>query len=320
MTKMHPKEKAALLVSLMGENLPKEVLSSLSKEELNKLMEAVNSLPKTSKTEERNLLKDFSSTISKEEPTTRKNPIYSFEKPKSEKFYSSNPPKTSPLVELKKKQKEDLELIIKDEKSRTIALVMCFADPDAASKVIEDFPEKIREEIIHEIQGIDFFSESIRSELESFLYFKYDLIESRAVLSKVKNRNGKTVADLLSRINPHLSFKLFSSIKEKNPEFARRINEHYYTIQDLLYIGRTSLSSFLAEFHPIVLACALKGVETKLKDKILDRCEPWLSKKVKIEIDSMGPISLAEIEESQKAIIESLNRSIETGKIKLWKV
>ena len=46
----------------------------------------------------------------------------------------------------------------------------------------------------------------------------------------------------------------------------------------------------------------------------------WFVDKLNIEIDSMGPISLAEIEEAQKAIIETLNKSIDSGKIKLWKV
>ena len=83
------------------------------------------------------------------------------------------------INELKNKSKEELELIVKDEDSKTIAKVMCFSNPDAASKIIEDFPEKIRENIIKEIQIIDYYSEVMRAELESFLFFKYDLIESR---------------------------------------------------------------------------------------------------------------------------------------------
>jgi flagellar motor switch protein FliG len=313
------KEKAAVLFSMIGEHLPKEVLSGLSNEELEKLMGAMASLPKTSKMEERNILNSFNQTISGEKPKKR-SPLYIVEKSKNEQKFPSHSPRTSPLHELKNKSREDLELIVKDEDPKTIAMVMCFAHPDAASKIIEDFPEKIRENIIKEIQKIDFYSEVMHSELESFLFFKYDLIESRTIVTKVKNRSGKTVADLLTRINPHISFKLFSSIKERDPEFAESINEHYYTIKDLMYIGRTSLSGFLAEFHPIVLACAFKGVETELKVKLLERCEPWLSKQINLEIDSMGPISLAEIEEAQKAIIESLNQSIDSGKIKLWKV
>ena len=31
-------------------------------------------------------------------------------------------------------------------------------------------------------------------------------------------------------------------------------------------------------------------LETAVKDKLLERCEPWLSKQVSLEMDSMGPI------------------------------
>ena len=83
---------------------------------------------------------------------------------------------------------------------------------------------------------------------------------------------------------------------------------------------RSSLTEFLAKVHPIVIASSFKGVETAVKDKLLERCEPWLSKQVSLEMDSMGPISLAEIEEAQTAIITLLNECIDKGTIKLWKV
>ena len=110
-----------------------------------------------------------------------------------------------------------------------------------------------------------------------------------------------------------------SKIEEKNPQFAEYINEHYYTFHDLLHISRSALSKFFSTFHPIVLACALKGVENSTKEKLLERCEPWLSKSIILEMDSMGPISLAEIEEAQKGIIEQLHQLIDSGEIKLWK-
>lgn len=318
---MDRKDKAVLLFSLIGDHLPKDVLEKFSREELEKLMQGMNSLKKRNISEERKVLSDLQTSVQKVETGTKyRNNLFSKEKPYNEESYSTSHSKGSPLSELKKKKKDDLELIVKDEQPRTIAMVMSFADPDEVSTLIEDFPEKVREQIIDEIQKIDFYSEKVRSELESFLSFKYDLIESRMIVSKVKNRSSKTVAEILSRISPNVSFKLFSNLKERNPEFAETINEHFYTIQDLLYVGRTSLSKFLSQFHPIVLACAFKGVETELKDKILERCEPWIAKQINLEMDSMGPVSLAEIEESQKALIEGLNQAVDSGKIKLWKV
>lgn len=317
---MNSKEKAVILFSLIGEHLPREVLEKFSKEELEKLLEGMHSLKGRNIALERKVLKDLQKTIDTPEQTTSQSKIFTQQVSANEQKFSTKLSKGSPIAELRTKKKEELELIIKDEKPRTIALVMCFANPNEASTIIEDFPDHIREQIIDEIQKIDFYSERIRTELESFLAFKYDLIESKMIVSKVKNRSGKTVAEILSRISPNVSFKLLSSLKEKNPQFAETVTEHFYTISDLLYIGRTSLTKFLSQFHPIILACAFKGIETELKDKILERCEPWIGKQIQLEIDSMGPVSLAEIEESQKALIEGLNQAVESGKIKLWKV
>ncbi|MDX1960607.1 MAG: FliG C-terminal domain-containing protein [Leptospiraceae bacterium] len=313
-------EKAAILFNLIGEHIPKEVLEKLSTEELEKLMKKMSGLKKPTLNEERKVLNSFNEELGQSISKPKKRQT-DFSKPKVEEWkLTSNTSKSFPIQELKKKKKEELELILGDETPRTIAMVMCFADPDEASQLVEDYPQKIREQIFEEIQKVDFYSEALRSELESFLFFKYDLIESREIVSKVRNRSGKKVAEILSRISPNLSKKLFSEIKEKNPKFASSIDEHFYTIHDLMFIGRTSLTNFLTSFHPIVLACAFKGIENDTREKLMERCDPWLSKQIRIEMDSMGPISLAEIEEAQKAIIETLNRSVETGKIKLWKV
>ncbi|HNI26587.1 MAG TPA: FliG C-terminal domain-containing protein [Leptospiraceae bacterium] len=295
--------------------MPKEVLDKLDSKELQKLMEGLEDVKNPSLNEERQVLSTLDGLSS-----AKKNRSGYSDKKGTEKKYSTRLDYSSPLDSLKKKKRDELELIIRDEPERMIAMVMCFADPDEASHLIEDFPVSMRDKIIEEIRKVDFYSESLRAELESFLFFKYDLIESRMIVSKVTNRSGKKVAEILSRISPNLSSRMFSNIKEKDPGFAKSIDEYFYTFQDLLYIGRTSLTNFLAGFHPIVLACAMKGIDASLCEKIFERCEPWLVKQIKLELDSMGPTSLAEIEESQKAIIENLNRDIETGKVKLWKV
>jgi flagellar motor switch protein FliG len=312
--------RAAILYSLIGEHLPKEVLAELSQEELEKLFQKVTGMKKPTVGEEKSVLSKFAETFSRfrGNSNTALNAKISKEIEKLIQETANN--KVSPLIELKEKKRAELALIVNEEETRIIALVMSFANPDEASSLIEDFPEKKREEIIYEIHKIDFHSETVRNELERFLNFKFELIKNNQTVSKVKNRGSKITAEILSRISPHVSFRLFSKIKKKNPLFAENINEHYYTIEDLQYASRSSLTDFLAKVHPIVIASSFKGVETAVKDKLLERCEPWLSKQISLEMDSMGPISLAEIEEAQTAIITLLNESVDKGTIKLWKV
>jgi flagellar motor switch protein FliG len=305
--------KAAVLYSLIGNHIPDSVLTKLSKEELEALSSKIESMKKSSTQEEKNVLSDFAKGLSFARPSQAiQNQINSL---------ILEGMKNKDLVEeLKLMTKSELELIVKDEDAKVIAIIMCFSNPDEASKLIENYPDRIREEIIDEIHKIDFHSETIKDDLERFLKFKSEIIESNTSLSKVKSRGSKKAAEILSRISPNVSSKLFSGLRKINPLFAEKINEHFYTIQDLQFATRTSLSDFFKKLHPIIIASSLKGIETLIKDKLLERAEPWLAKQISLEMDSMGPISLAEIEESQKAVVTLLNESVENGTIKLWKV
>jgi flagellar motor switch protein FliG len=309
--------KAAVLYSLIGDFIPNSVLTKLSKEELQKLSKKVESLKKTSTDEEKKVLTEFARGFNKTKSPLNQKIQSEIQKILNESIEND---KVSLVESLKFKSRKELSQIVMDEEPRIIALIMCHSNPDEASKLIEDFPVRIQEEIIHEIEKIDFHSEKVVSDLERFLNFKQELIKSNIPLSKVKSRGSKKAAEILTRISPNISSKLFSGIKKLNPLFAEKIDQHFYKLEDLQFANRTSISEFFSEIHPIVIASSLKGIETSLKDKLLEKAEPWLAKQISLEMDSMGPISLAEIEEAQTAVITKLNESIETGKIKLWKV
>lgn len=318
--------RAAILYNLIGEHLPAEVFSRLNKRELEKLMNKLSTLKSPSSGEEKDVLYSFTQALKNQFPKNSQklqqdSSVHLGESlaKEIEKLLAEAQKNENVVQDLKYKTRDELDKIIKDESPRTVALVLCFANPDEASKLLEDFHEKVREDIINEIHKIDFHSEIVRNELERFLNFKQELIRSNLLVSKIKNRGGRKAAEILIRLSPNISYKLLSKIQEKNPQFAEYINEHFYTFNDLLHIGRSTLSKFFSTFHPIVLACALKGVENSTKEKLLERCEPWLSKSIILEMDSMGPISLAEIEEAQKGIIEQLHQFIDSGDIKLWK-
>jgi flagellar motor switch protein FliG len=309
---------AAILYSLIGDHLPQEAVKSLGAKEIQKLMDGLSSLGSTNTNDEKEVLAKFTGALQKKTSkpsSTRNTQIYNA----IHNLIDEGLVEKSLIQKLKSKKKEELNLLVKDEDPKVVAMVICFADPDEVPSLIEDFPSSFREKILIEINSIDFHSEEIRDELERFLKFKTELIETDSILSKIQNRGGRKAAEILARLSPNLSIKLLSKIKEINPEYAENIKEHFFTFKDFLKIDRVTLSKFLSSFNPIVVAFALKGVEAEISEEILEKCEPWLNKSIHLEMDCMGPITLAEIEEAQKAIIEQLHKSIDTGEIKLWK-
>lgn len=215
---------------------------------------------------------------------------------------------------------EMLRNLTMDESSEVVARILSFSDPETASEVLAEYPENHREDIILALSEIDYHSDRERDQLERFLRFKMELIQKKMPVSKIRSRKAKTAGEILTRLPFLPSQNLIERIQKKSPEYAETIVEHYFRLEDLLHLGRTSLTRFFSEIHPLVLACALKGVETDFRDQVYSNLESWLVKEIKIEWDSLGPVSLAEIEEAQKGILDRLREAMDEGKVKLWRL
>ncbi|MCW7502854.1 FliG C-terminal domain-containing protein [Leptospira paudalimensis] len=223
-------------------------------------------------------------------------------------------------AELPKFSVEMLQNITRDESPEVVARVLSFSDPESASEVLAEYPETHREEIILALAEIDYHSDRERDQLDRFLRFKMELIEKKMPVSKIRSRKAKTAGEILTRLPFLPSQNLIERIQKKSPEYAETIVEHYFRLEDLLHLGRTSLTRFFSEIHPLVIACALKGVETEFRDQVYSNLESWLVKEIKIEWDSLGPVSLAEIEEAQKGVLDRLREAMDEGKVKLWRL
>lgn len=332
--------KATSIYKILGEDLPMEVFNHLSHEEIEKLILKLGNQSKLSKHQEAGLLKEFVDSIKKKNTS----PVFASGMDVS-RSVRRDEPSISPeeeyiLGEIEKLIQEEkniqdlncLEIlenlpaerisrIIVDEPAEIISQVLFFTPNRTASTVISMLPSRIKEDVIIAMGELDFHSQELRDELSRFLSFKLSLTEGNSGngVRKVRARKEKKAAEILNILNPGESKEILAKIQKKRPQFAENIIEHYYGFKDLLLLGRKSLSDFLGGFHPIVVATALKGVEIPLKEEILSSIEPWVAKDIRLECDSLGSVTLGEIEESHRGILDSFREEIEEGRLKLWR-
>ncbi|QCO32784.1 FliG C-terminal domain-containing protein [Leptospira interrogans] len=311
--------RAGSLLRILGEHLPPEVYKHLGPEVTGKLLETFHKTGKPDSKEEREILSSFLNSLSKIQKEESIDPESLNLIRELEALLKEEKEERDLLLELKTKNSEEISKIVSSEKPDMIALVLCFGDPDVAADVLNDFPEMIKEEILIQIHDLDLSSEYEKNRLERFLKFKLEAIALEEKSLPIHNPKGKKAADLLGRLRPGDSQKIFARIREKRPGFAENIMEHFFRMEDLLFLEREPLNRFFSSFHPIVLSCALKGTETEIQSRILEKLEPALSASIRLESDSMGPISLAEMETAQNGILERLREEIEEGSIKFWR-
>ncbi|AYV54661.1 endoflagellar motor switch protein [Leptospira kmetyi] len=311
--------RAGSLLRILGEHLPPEVYRHLGPEATGKLLETFHKTGKPDSKEEREVLSSFLNSLSKLQKEENIDPESMNLIRELEALLREEKEERDLLQELKTKSPVEISRIVSGEKPSMIALVLCFGNPDAAAAVLNDFPEAMKEEILIQIHDLDLSSEYEKNRLERFLKFKLEALALEEKSLPIHNPMGKKAADLLGRLQPGDSQKIFDRIREKRPGFAENIIEHFFRMEDLLFLEREPLNRFFSSFHPIVLACALKGTETEVQTGILEKLEPALFSSIRLESDSMGPISLAEMETAQNGILERLRDEIEEGSIKFWR-
>jgi flagellar motor switch protein FliG len=340
---MKNSDKAALIYRILDKDLPLEVFNYLSDEEAKKILTRYEKVKSSGTKQENQVLLEFNqSLISEKSPSSGKK--ISNQKPKTIDKEKSKPSYTMDqemdkilteiqniVIEEENQSESVLEILqninidelgklIFDEEPSLIAQILTFCPLPLAKEAITKLPSHILETVFEEMENLDTHSRDIQDEVERFLQYKKNFIHSKSTPQKVKLRQGKKAADLLSSLNPGESKEILSKLQKKRPHYAENIIEHYYSFKDLLQLGRTSLSRFLGEFHPLILATAFKGIEKDLKSEILSSLDPWIVKSIQLESDSLGAVSLAEIEECHLGILDRLREEIEEGKIKLWRL
>jgi len=301
-------QKAAALYKLLGDSLPLTAFQNLSDQELEKLLGQIEKMGNPTVAEERVVLVELKNYLSRSSRPSS-----------SPRSYSFSSPVESPSRDLPKKTAKELQTILQDESPQSMARVLSFASPQAAAQYLSTLPKNLQEEVLLSIAQVDFHSKRERSELDRFLKFRTGLLAEQSSLAKVKDPKGKKAGELLTLMAEPETRDLLQRIQRKSPSFAENIQEHYYRMEDLLKMGRPKLTQFLSEIHPLVIACALKGLEHEVREKIFKLCETWLVKDIQQESDILGPISLAEMEAAQKGILDRLSEEVEFGRLKLWR-
>ncbi|TGK00730.1 endoflagellar motor switch protein [Leptospira semungkisensis] len=310
------RNRAGQLLRILGEHLPPEVFRHLGPTDTTKLLESFHKSGKPEASQERELLGAFLNGLSSVPKEGIDRDTFALIQELETILKEDLVSEPDWLEELKSYNKEELSRIVAGENASRISLIFCYADPEVSARVLEEFQEDTQEEILLSIKNLDLSSLGLRDSLERFLRFKREVLKTPDAGVPTRDKGGKRAAELLGRMDPQDSQKLFSRIREKSQSFAENINKHFFRMEDLMDLSREALNKFLGEIHPIVTATAFKGTEPDTKQVLLTRLDPNLASSIRLEEDSMGPVSLAEIETAQNGLLEIFKESVESGRIK----
>jgi flagellar motor switch protein FliG len=323
------KNKAILLYQILGDHLPKEVLSKLTTSELMKLHEGIENSHNPSRKEEQSILTSFLQNLTQRKKSQDEFSLPSF----SEAFSGSKGEEVQLLEEIQSllendneftldhetlgnfREDELIQLMVNEPEDR-MAGILLHANPEVSTSLLERMDPITREEVLIQMIQKDWQDSKIQEEFYRFLQFKLTNSNGKKIH---KNQGAKVAGQLLSRMPQSASEKIIQSIQKSEPKSAEVLRGHFVQMEELLDLDYKPFESFFSGIHPLVIACALKGVSEPIKDQFFHRFPVLLKLRVQEEFSSLGPVSLAEIETAQNGIQEELEKEWESGSLSLWK-
>lgn len=208
---------------------------------------------------------------------------------------------------------EALALALSREQPQTVALVLGAMDGARANAVMKLIPDAQRPQILRRLASLEAVSPEVLREVGAALS-----IELRASVSTggMRRFDGRAAAiDLLRRTPSAQQSEVVQEIEKDDPELAAELRTKLFTFQDVANLSDRDIQTFLREVDTSRLGVALKGAAASVREKILKNMSSRAAQMLGDDINTMGPVKLADVELAQSELVKIAFTLAEQGRI-----
>ncbi len=209
------------------------------------------------------------------------------------------PPPDEVLGPISQADPESLAMVLSREQDQTIALVLSSIAPERAAAVLDRLPPEVRPQVVRRMATIESVAPEVLREVGQAL-----AAELRAVVAGgMRKVDGKSAAlELLRRSPTAQQGEMVAAIEKDDPALAADLRSRLFTFDDLLGLSDRDLQSIIKELDMARLAIALKGTGAELKRKFIKNLSTRAGQMLNEDLDAMGAVKLAAVEEAQSEI------------------
>ncbi len=309
-------EKAAIMLSYVGEETASEILKRLDKETIEKITAALSELKTLKKEEMQAVLDEIKKSIDEGVVTMGgedyvKRILYRGLGDENAEEVIESARRSNPLDKLNIVDTRLIVNFLSGEHPQTTAFVLSLLEPKKSAEVLSELPERLKGDVAMRISNLENIPDDALKEIEEVLKTQLNISESRGR----KVDGVKTVADILNNAAKETEQTILELIEEQEPSRAESIRSLMFVFDDLVSIDDRGMQSILKEISTNDLSLALKTASDELKGKIFGNMSKRAVQILKEEIESMGPVRVSDVETAQQNIVKVTRKLEEEGKI-----
>ncbi len=322
--KLNGVEKAAVLLMTMGELAAAEILKHMGPKEVQKIGIAMASLQNVSKETVNATMADFVNSLHNQTSLG----VGSDEYIRSVLVNALGEEKAATMIDrillggntkglesLKWMDPRAVAELIRLEHPQIIAIVLSYLEADQAAAVLQEFPEKVRSDLVLRVATLNGVQPSAMQELNDIL--ERQLKGGGGGLKSSSIGGVKCAANILNFVDGSVGNKVMDAMKDADADLCQSIQDLMFVFDDLVEVDNRGIQTLLREVSSETLVLALKGADDGIKQKILSNMSQRAAEMLREDLESRGPVKLSDVETAQKEIITIARRLADEGQIVL---
>ena len=226
-----------------------------------------------------------------------------------------NAPKTLTIWEkLSRLKPEMIASYIGAEHPQTIALILGNIDSWVASRVIALLPEEMQLSVVMRMSKIESVPREFVQDIEQTL--EKGLADMQGE-SGISFDGMVSVVDILKGLDKEVARPILDQLQEKDKELFDQVDRLLLVFEDLRELSDRDIQTILKHISSDELVKSLKGASEDVGDHFFDNMSKRAAEIMREDMEVMGPLKLADVEESQLSILKIIRKLDDDGEIAL---
>ena len=323
MAAMTSTQRAAVLMLLLGEEQASDIIRFLNPKEVQALGAAMVQVQDLSQEAINVVLDEFVATIKKQTSLALGTADYVekvFKRALGDDKAASVLGRISPgagskgLEILSWMDARSIADMIQAEHPQVVAIILSVLEPMVADDVLAFLPVDSRAEVIQRVASLETVQPSAMVELEAIMKKQFSTNSS----AKSSSFGGvKAAASIMNLTKTALEAAVMGGLRDLDPDMMQKIQDNMFTFENLTGVDNKGIQTIMRNVEPDLMMKALKGASDAVKDKFLGNMSERARGMFKDDMEALGPMRLADVEEAQKIIMRAARKLADAGDLVL---
>jgi len=198
------------------------------------------------------------------------------------------------------------------EHPQTVAVILAMLPADVGASVLRQLPGELKVDVVRRVAVLRSVSSNVLADVTEAVGKELTPTHDKGPISI----DGMDMAvKLLKAVGASDENRILEGLAEIDGEMSANIKNKLFTFEDLKVLHDRDVQLLMREIDQRTLPVALKSASEEVQSKLLGNVSKRAAQMLREDMAALGPVTLAQVEESQQAIIAQVLAMAAEGKV-----